>query len=335
MTALLVVILLIVGLAFAAFYLNNHQPSNSLDTLINPYFSKKPLTDTEAGFYQILAQAVPEYIVLAQVQLSRFIGVDIPRRRKDYLSWFNPIAQQSVDYLICRQDFSIVAAIELDDKSHIGLDAEQRDEKKTKNLKAADITLIRWHATLMPSTEQIRRQLVRDSSDNKTQSPAPWIADSRLTYFDSKSRNTPSPLIKVFLGLIFLLGMLLVINTAFKGLGRGMQSIVNLPSQGLIQNFQQQQAVQQKEIAETIAQKKALEDSQKQGELAVKEQALLKQQEEKHKAVLKEQAWNRYYKQSDECRASGNLVTCGNDYARARRKFELEWDAGKLTGAES
>jgi hypothetical protein len=59
----------------------------------NPYISKNPLTPTESIFYQRLLEALPDYTVLAQVQLSSIIKVDESKIfSNEYYRWFNPIA---------------------------------------------------------------------------------------------------------------------------------------------------------------------------------------------------------------------------------------------------
>ena len=86
------------------------------DELLRPYQSKNPLTKTEIMFYQRLTEALPDLVVLAQVPLSSFLKVDSTQIDPKFSKrWFSPISQQSVDYLICRKDFSIIAAVELDD----------------------------------------------------------------------------------------------------------------------------------------------------------------------------------------------------------------------------
>ncbi|MEZ0233094.1 MAG: DUF2726 domain-containing protein [Methylophilaceae bacterium] len=123
-----------------------------------PYVSKKPLTATEAIFYKRLVEALPEYIVLAQVQLCRFIELkDARKLRSEKRSYAlqNRIAQQSVDYLICTKDFTILSAIELDDRTHTKA-TKASDDKKEKSLEAAKVPLVRWHAERMPTIEEVR-----------------------------------------------------------------------------------------------------------------------------------------------------------------------------------
>lgn len=155
----IIMILMIVGTAiYAALakYLKENRINFGED--LNPYNSKKPLTETEQILYHKLIEALPECIVLAQVQLSSIIGINKFKAQGEYYKWLNPILQQSVDFLVCLKDFTIVAAIELDDKSHWGEKSKNRDSKKDKNLEAAGITLIRWHAESIPSVEKIKQE---------------------------------------------------------------------------------------------------------------------------------------------------------------------------------
>jgi len=70
------------------------------------------LRQPEQVLYRRLVQTLPQNLVLAQVQLSRFLEV---RRGVPRQGWFNRISQLSADFLILKPDTSVVAAIELDD----------------------------------------------------------------------------------------------------------------------------------------------------------------------------------------------------------------------------
>ncbi len=80
-----------------------------------PFYAKKPLSPPEQILYFRLIEALPEYIILAQVQLSRFLGV---KKGHNHLSWSNRINRMSADFVVCNKDSSIVAVIELDDSAH-------------------------------------------------------------------------------------------------------------------------------------------------------------------------------------------------------------------------
>lgn len=63
-----------------------------------PFFAKKPLTPPEQVLYFRLVKALPESIVLSQVQLSRFLGVK--KGSGNYQGWLNRINQTSADFLV-------------------------------------------------------------------------------------------------------------------------------------------------------------------------------------------------------------------------------------------
>lgn len=130
-----------------------------------PFASKVPLSRVEQVLYFRLVQALPEHIVLAQVQLSRFLRV---QKTSDHRSWLNRIIQKSADFLICEKDFSIVAAIELDDSTHERPQGIKRDETKNRALAAANVALIRWRASALPDDDAIRNAIDKIVSNRST-----------------------------------------------------------------------------------------------------------------------------------------------------------------------
>lgn len=119
-----------------------------------PFYAKKLLTQPEQVLYFRLIQALPDHIVLAQVQLSRLLGV---KKGHNHQTWLNRINRMSVDFVICRKDSSIVAAIELDDATHQKEDRQTADAKKDKALASADIRILRWQVKSMPDITTIQR----------------------------------------------------------------------------------------------------------------------------------------------------------------------------------
>lgn len=121
-----------------------------------PFYAKRPLSQPEQVLYHRLVAAMPECIVLAQVQLSRVLGV---RKGFNFHEWNNRINRMSLDFLVCLKDSTIVAAIELDDSSHQKPQRPEADAKKAKALADAGIALIRWHVRAMPDEAAIRAAL--------------------------------------------------------------------------------------------------------------------------------------------------------------------------------
>ena len=118
------------------------------------YRQVKPLSAAEQTLYWRLREALPECIVLSQVTFSRFMRPDTGGLAPlaVYRALQNRIAQKTLDFLVCLPDFTVVAAVELDDASHRADADRQRDEL----LNAAGITVIRVTVDDIPSAQRIR-----------------------------------------------------------------------------------------------------------------------------------------------------------------------------------
>lgn len=122
-----------------------------------PYYAKKIMSKPEMIFYYRLVNTLPDQIILAQVQLSRVLGV---KSGANFGEWHNRINRMSLDFVVCRrEDTSIIAVIELDDKSHEREERVKADEKKNQALTSANIRIIRWKIQDMPDEKTIRQVL--------------------------------------------------------------------------------------------------------------------------------------------------------------------------------
>ena len=136
-----------------------------------PFYAKKPLSQPEQVLYFRLMEALPEHIILAQVQLSRFLGV---KKGHSYQSWSNRINRMSADFVVCNKDSSILAVIELDDATHQKPDRQAADMKKDKALASAEIKIIRWQAKSIPDISIIKTALLPNPSFKQdAQKPIP------------------------------------------------------------------------------------------------------------------------------------------------------------------
>lgn len=118
------------------------------------------MTPTEIIFFKKLQQAVPEYLIFGQVQLSRMIKPNEEELDKSF--WLNRINRMSVDYVIIANDYqTILLAIELDDWTHDSQQRQQADDKKDKALSSAGVAVIRFDSEQMPSIEQLRHQILQ------------------------------------------------------------------------------------------------------------------------------------------------------------------------------
>jgi len=147
----LILVLAIVAIAF--FISKNASSKNDDKNKPWPFYAKKPLSQPEQILYFRLVQALPDHIILSQVQLSRLLGV---KKGNNYQSWLNRINRMSADFVVCNKDSSIAAVIELDDASHNSKDRQNADEKKDKALKSAEIKIIRWQVKSIPDITAIQ-----------------------------------------------------------------------------------------------------------------------------------------------------------------------------------
>jgi hypothetical protein len=107
--------------------------------------------------YHRLSRALPEHIVLAQVQVSRVLGV---KKGFNFHEWNNRINRLSYDFVVCGRDSTVIAAIELDDKTHDNAARARTDGKKNKAAADAGLRLVRWNVRALPSEEVIRAELL-------------------------------------------------------------------------------------------------------------------------------------------------------------------------------
>ena len=120
-----------------------------------PFYIKRPLTQPEQVLYHRLIKALPEHIVLAQVQVSRILGV---KKGSNFHEWNNRVNRLSYDFVVCFKDSTVVAAIELDDKSHETTVRSKTDDKKNKATADAGLRLIRWNVKSLPDEATIHSE---------------------------------------------------------------------------------------------------------------------------------------------------------------------------------
>ncbi len=142
------ILLLLLALVVKTLASKKHEPAEW------PFYAKKPLTAPEQILYWRLVKALPDHIVLAQVQVSRVLGV---KRGFKVNEWNNRINRLSYDFVICKKDGSVVAAIELDDKTHESAKRAETDANKERATEAAGVELVRWSVSKMSDETAIRR----------------------------------------------------------------------------------------------------------------------------------------------------------------------------------
>jgi hypothetical protein len=95
-----------------------------------PYVRKEALlTRAERSFLGVLDQAVGgDYRIFAQVRLADVVDTKRGLNNSDRQKAFNRIQSKHFDFLLCdKDDFSVICAIELDDRSHQKRKRRDRD----------------------------------------------------------------------------------------------------------------------------------------------------------------------------------------------------------------
>jgi hypothetical protein len=121
-----------------------------------PFEARRLLSAPEQTLFHRLRAALPERIVLTQVQVSRVLRV---KAGAGATAWRNRIDRLSYDFVVCAPDFSVLAAIELDDASHARPERVDADRRKDRASAAAGIRLIRWPVSPLPDEAAIRHAL--------------------------------------------------------------------------------------------------------------------------------------------------------------------------------
>ncbi len=111
--------------------------------------ARQPLTEREQAMYFRLTQALPEYVVLAQVAFSALLDTkDRPTRAT--------FDRKVADFVVCTKAFEIAAVIELDDASHRG--REEADAARNAMLERVAYRVLRFKN--VPDAEALRKALI-------------------------------------------------------------------------------------------------------------------------------------------------------------------------------
>lgn len=134
------------------------------------YKSKKHLfTKAEFSFLSSLRIAADNlgFSVNGKTRVVDLISVYGPRKLR--IVAFNKISSRHVDFVLLKDSNEVIAAIELDDKSHLKKSARQGDDLKNIAFAEAEIPLIRFtvkSSYRATEIESVIRSKVRNGSDD-------------------------------------------------------------------------------------------------------------------------------------------------------------------------
>ena len=135
------------------------EPDDRIDTLTGwPPQATRVMTTPERIAFGTLVRALPEYMILAQVPLSRFLSVP---KRNSYSDWLRRLGYQSVDFVVCDMTSQVIGVIEIQAAdSRNNERARKRLSRIGRSLKAAAIPLHVWTENVLPSADAAREALL-------------------------------------------------------------------------------------------------------------------------------------------------------------------------------
>lgn len=113
------------------------------------------LNTAEQALYHRLVEAMPNMIVCPQISMALLAQL----RGRQALAEARAMLGRSVDFLICREDFSIIAAIELTWPTPEDLQRQQTEMAKQAALEKLGIPLIVFRPNELPDADAISREI--------------------------------------------------------------------------------------------------------------------------------------------------------------------------------
>jgi Protein of unknown function (DUF2726) len=125
------------------------------------------LTSGERSAHDVLAKALPECMIFAQVPLARFVKVP---RRHSYAEWLTRVGHLCADFIICDRASLVIGAVLLQTIR----DSERSDRRRarmTRVLKAAGVKVFAWREEALPTPQAAREQILQRTGVPDTATP--------------------------------------------------------------------------------------------------------------------------------------------------------------------
>ena len=308
-----------------------------------PVVASNLLTRREQSLYEGLLSLYPNHKIFVQVALSQLI--DVPEDQPERWSIRNRFSQLVADFVLCRPDLTVVAVIELDDRSHERRDRQDADARKTKALVDAGLRLVRIPAGNLPSNEKLREIIGADRvpSGDRSENPkmhnfvaaepelrlvGDWggthTGAPRVNHERAAMRALKAGVLKMVLaGIVIISGWFVYAQFIPAMVQRAFQPLVieQIPNSPAVPHLLSTGApplittvpTQQEWAEKRRAELRAAADLQRQ----------------------KDHAWLAYYSAPASCEHPVDWnaqVECGNQYMRAKRDFEKQWLADHPSG---
>jgi hypothetical protein len=174
-------VLLMVGAFLMRFLEPKSRPGRTRVPVSSDFIAKEsPFTAAEARFLRVLDEALgEEYRVFAKLRLADLLDVR-GERGAAWLRAFNQISAKHVDFVVCRREtLEVVAAVELDDRSHQAPSRQRRDAFVDRAFATAQLPLVRVPVRRAYLPDEIRAMVLGVGNHaSAVPAPAPGVGGS-------------------------------------------------------------------------------------------------------------------------------------------------------------
>ena len=170
---------------------NHASRADALDTVAGwPPEATRVLTHPERRAYSMLTNALPDYMILAQVPVSRFIRVPT---RNSYTEWMRRVGQLCADLVVCDKGAQVIAVVEIRQPApREGDRSRRRHERMDRVLRKAGIRVLEWNEEALPHPDTVREQVLPTPKDLAAPSTHPGVAPRPAVF--PASRPAPAAL---------------------------------------------------------------------------------------------------------------------------------------------
>lgn len=149
---MLYVFLVLVLVAAVAAALLKLSTAQAKAAAVSGIEARRICSDNELEFFHRLQRALPGHYVFPQVAANALLRVSPSVPKKRYYATRNRFAQKHVDFIICeRESLSVLAIIELDDKTH----RPEKDKVRDSMFELAEYRTYRFESKRKPSEDEI------------------------------------------------------------------------------------------------------------------------------------------------------------------------------------
>lgn len=185
-TTSLVVLVLLVVIAGLGLMVWSRRAAHADNTADWPFRVRaRVLSVYEQQLYWRLLEALPDYVVLVDVALTRLVT---PAGTSNTTAWYARIRDRTVDFAVINPEGRLVAVIDLDRVNEDGSVRVRSDAVRDKALLAANVRSLRFRSGALPDVPTLTRQF----GPGAPTTVKPLVGRQTLTTVPRASRATES-----------------------------------------------------------------------------------------------------------------------------------------------